>query len=130
MSAYHFTKVIPHPKHAFLEIEFKALDDDSDYAKGHFDDPRDVEWIDDQMDAGNGAAWFAAQVTVRVKAYPELEADDYLWGCSYKSWDDFIQGGDYFDDMVNNATHELLAKLDELKNDLNKANWNEKGELE
>jgi len=38
--------------------------------------------------------------------------DDVLGGCSYKDAEDFMQPGDYFDDMKHQAYEELLKRFE------------------
>lgn len=51
-----------------------------------------------RLDNGDLSAWFCARV-VAYKAGVEL-AEDYLGGCSYKSFKDFLKAGDYHSDMI------------------------------
>ena len=91
-------------------FQFTALPEDISY-NDQFDDPRDIEWIEDQLSIGNDAAWFCAKISL-LKAdgtseYKEVDST-YLGGCSYNSFDEFINTKDgYLQDMVN----ELLEAL-------------------
>lgn len=68
-----------------------------------FCDDTAVKWVRKQMDKGNDAAWFRACVTV---SDGDAEGRDYLSGCSYRSFRDFMRPDDYFGDMVGQAFAE------------------------
>ena len=53
--------------------------------------------------------WFIAKVTAS-KFGVEL-GTDYIGGCCYESIDDFIQSGDYYDDMVNQAISRAKSNI-------------------
>jgi hypothetical protein len=56
--------------------------------------------------------WFTAKVSAWKEGI-EL-GTDYLGGCCYESVDDFIQPGDYYDDMVDVAIAEAKATIAKL----------------
>lgn len=67
-----------------------------------------------QLESGNLWAWCCVRVVAYIEGI-DLEGDDYLGACSYKSEEDFKQGG-YFEDMCNVARDELLKKIAVIKN--------------
>ncbi len=81
------------------EIELRCEPEDADPAD-HFEFPDDIQWVRDQLEAGNGWAWFSARVTVRVGPH---EGSDSLGGCSYRSEADFCQPWGCYADMVRTA---------------------------
>lgn len=79
-----------------------------DSPKGHFDDPRDVQWVYDQLKRGNEAAWFIAKVTAKWGIF---EGVDFLGGCSYVSFDDFKAEDGYYPDMKAQALADLNREI-------------------
>lgn len=74
-------------------------------------DRKAEEYIYRQLEAGNEWAWCC----VRVRGwYYGLSAEEYLGCCSYKSREDFENGG-YFEDMRNAVLEDLQDQLDDLK---------------
>ena len=74
-------------------------------------DTEDIEDICRKIDDGT-YVWFVA----RVEAYRHgvLLASDYLGGCLYDSYADFLAEGGYYEDMVHNvvtAAKQTLARL-------------------
>ena len=85
-------------------IRFYPLNEDM-HPRDSFDDSCcDIADICDKIDRGV-YQWFCAKVTAS-KAGVEL-ADDYLGGCLYETWRDFLNDG-YCEDM--RATVVALAK--------------------
>lgn len=76
--------------------------------EGHFDNPEDVKWIQDQLRAGNDWAWFWTKVTARRGSE---EAVQMLGGCSYRSEADWLDATGYFGSMVQEAASELQARF-------------------
>lgn len=63
-----------------------------------------------QLESGNLWAW----CVVEVKAtFEDLEASDYLGGCSYRNQRDFEKGG-YYEDMKDRAFEALSAKVEKI----------------
>lgn len=58
--------------------------------------------------------WFCAQIVVS-KLGIKL-GSDYLGGCYYNSYEEFINEGGYIDDMINNAIIEAKRTIQELTN--------------
>ena len=84
------------------------------------EDRKAEEWAFKQLQGGNAWAW----CTIRVVACWEgFEGDDYLGCCSYKSKVDFMQPGDYYDDMKKEALKELNDKVEFLFNILINREW-------
>ena len=73
-----------------------------------------------QLNSGNEWAWCSITVTATWESLSgkEYSASDHLGCCSYKSKQDFIEAGDYYPDMVNNALTQLNADLFEICDDL------------
>jgi hypothetical protein len=71
----------------------------------------DIEEICHKIDAGD-YVWFIA----RVQAYRcgVLLANDYLCGCLYESYLDFMASGGYYDDMVYTVIKEAQKTLSKL----------------
>jgi hypothetical protein len=83
--------------------------------EGNFTDPADVEWIRKELEDGNDWAWCRTQVHATwtdPETGKEYEGDDYLGGCSYRSKEDFMQPGGYYDDMKNAAYDELVKNVE------------------
>ena len=57
--------------------------------------------------------WGYCQVEVRV-SWQGIEANDFLGACSYESEKDFIDCGDYYDDMVLTAIDNLNKEVKEM----------------
>lgn len=95
-----------------FEIHVYAMPEDispiGQFASG--DDAADQEIIDKINDGTY--TWFVAQVTASKEGV-ELGCD-YLGGCCYLSYDDFIKSNDYYADMVDVAITEAKAKLAKL----------------
>lgn len=77
-----------------------------DYAPD-FDDGEVLQGINDGL-----YVWFQVKVSA-WKAGVEL-GDAYLGGCCYESTKDFIQEGDYWEDMVEEAIAEAKETIREL----------------
>lgn len=99
--------------HAEITIEaFPA----EEHPSGHFasgDDELDKETVAKIVadSEWNVWAWCIVKVTAR---YADLEASDYLGGCSYASEEDFLKG-DYFEDMKDTVITELTHKVIEIE---------------
>jgi hypothetical protein len=93
-----------------FRIVLSAEPEDMDPRLCWFED-QDIEDIRRKIDNGT-YLWFVA----RVEAYRHgvLLASDYLGGCLYESFEDFLQEGGYYEDMVHNVTtaaQSTLARL-------------------
>jgi hypothetical protein len=65
----------------------------------------DAEKLCNDYNNGNHAAWFCAKVVVKYKG---LEAEDYLGGCSYKSFKEFTgENKGYYVDMINQCIDQI-----------------------
>lgn len=70
--------------------------------------------------------WFCAKVTV---SYKYFEATDYLGGCSYASYDEFVQEENgYFADMVQTCVDEINSEIETINANIQKR-WNLRKEL-
>ena len=86
------------------EIEFDPQEEDHS-PDDNYMEQGSIDYIVEQYDNGNMAAWFCAHVTVKFKGY---EGEDYLGGCSYKSFKEFTtMENDYYVDMINSCIDEL-----------------------
>ena len=104
------------PKPSKDDVDFTLYwDPESDAPEGNFDNPEDVEWIRQQLEAGNEWAWCQVQVKATwtdPETDEEYEGSDYLGGCSYESEESFKQPGGYYDDMKDSAYEELLGDIE------------------
>jgi hypothetical protein len=73
-------------------------------------DPESVAYIGEETANGNDAAWFCAKVTATWNGYSE---STYLGGCSYKSFDEFLND-EYYKDMQREAVSALNGKLQDM----------------
>lgn len=81
----------------------------------HFENPQDVEWVRQQIEAENVWGW--CRVALRASWHdPNTDKDyegwDYLGGCSYASEQDFKRPGGYYDDMKKQAYAELQKQVE------------------
>lgn len=91
-----------------FHIVFSAAPEDT-HPRNSFDDScHEIEDICRKIDNGT-YVWFVA----RVQAYRHgvLLASDYLGGCLYDSFEDFMQEGGYYEDMVNTVISEAKQTL-------------------
>lgn len=95
-------RVTPEHEYDGPERYFVSGDDDLD-ARDCAAIRKDLEW--------NEWAWCVAHVECWRTDIPEIVGADYLGGCNYASADDFMQPGDYFDDMCDSARAECDATL-------------------
>ena len=82
----------------------------------HFDDSL-IDEILEGIEAGK-YAWFVARVTVSKNGIKL--ADDYLGGCLYESFDEFVKDG-YYTDMVETAISEAKINISKLLEGYNHA---------
>lgn len=68
----------------------------------------------EQLNNGNEWAWCRVQVVAYIPGI-ELEGVDFLGGCSYRSREEFMQPGGYYDDMKEIAKEDLLKQIQELQ---------------
>jgi hypothetical protein len=72
------------------------------------------EWIRSQLDAGNEWAWATVKVTASFPGL-EIEGVAYLGCCSYRSREDFMEPGGYYDDLKDEAKEDLLRQVEALR---------------
>lgn len=89
-------------------FSFVRHDEDQD-PDGAFSDPADAAWVREQLRAGNGWAWFVAEVRA---TFGGLTGRDTLGACSYRSEDDFLAPGGYYDDMCTEAINDLAIQIE------------------
>ncbi|RYF78731.1 MAG: hypothetical protein EOO39_00565, partial [Cytophagaceae bacterium] len=91
-------------------IEIKAEREDSSH-RGQYD--QDVENSITKMIKQHGQ-WGWCVVTVKASFMSWESEPEYLGGCSYKSKKDFIEAGDYYDDMVNTCLTDIAEEIQDL----------------
>jgi len=99
------------------EVQFELTADwEQDDPAGHFCDEEDVEFVREQIRDGNVWGWCSVEVKAKFTTEDgeEVEASDYLGGCSYRNRQDFMEPGGYYDDMKKSAYTELCGKLNKL----------------
>lgn len=101
------SKLAQRVQEAGLVIQFIA-EQEFDDPRDSFSEKEDKDWVLDQINKGNAAAWFCAKCVVCDGV---IQAVDYLGGCSYNSFDEFTsEDGGYFDDMI----HVCLDRLNDI----------------
>jgi hypothetical protein len=104
----HYQTIQTEDKDGF-QIVFSVTHEDT-HPKDLFDDtPEEMAELCEKIDNGY-YSWFVA----RVQAFRHgvLLADDYLGGCLYENYTDFIkQDSDYYEDMVGNVITEANKKI-------------------
>ena len=60
----------------------------------------------------DGDVWAWCEITVRV-TWKGHTGGAYLWGCSYRDEQDFIENSGYFDEMVTEALENLNGEVKE-----------------
>jgi hypothetical protein len=88
-----------------VEYEIKVEAEQEDY-RGDFSDSRDVQWVTNELNRGNQAAWCWVCVTARFEGF---EGVDSLGGCSYESMKDLEKN--LIPEMKVNARSDLLANI-------------------
>jgi len=73
--------------------------------------PEDVDQIVNDINEGN-LVWFVAKVTASKKGI-EL-ANDYLGGCLYPSYMDFVEDNFYYADMIDTVIKDARQTIKEL----------------
>lgn len=95
---------VPKLENIGVEIEFEGLDENTPVAD-LMDNEEQENYVIEQYNNGNAAAWFCAHVTVK---YGDFEADDYLGGCSYKSFREFTtEKKGYYQDMISTCIDSI-----------------------
>jgi hypothetical protein len=115
MKTVYYSKTLEHPSIEGLEIIFEALPELESPAD-HFSEKEDIESVIAKSTCLSNSYWFSAKVTVRLIGFPEVSAHDFLGCCSYETFEEFHQyeNADYFRDMVDTATGELVPQLSRL----------------
>jgi len=102
-----------------VEIEFTPENEDVS-PSDNIDDQETINYIIDQYNNGNEAAWFCAKIEVRYKG---VEGTDYLGCCSYKSFKQFqSDGSGYYVDMINQCINQINSDI-ESRNEQIKEAW-------
>ena len=111
---------IPEAEKQGIIIEFEAQEEDLD-VRGQIEDEKEIQNICDSYNRGNLCAWFCAKVTVKYRGYEE---DDYLGGCSYSSFDEFLKtDNDYYLQMINDCIDQINKYIESENTDIQKR-WN------
>ena len=104
----HYETIHTETREGF-QIVFSVTPEDMN-PRGHFDD----EQIDEVLESieSDKWQWFVA----RVQAYKNgvLLGTDYLGGCLYPSFLEFITAADYYEDMVTEVIREAKQTIQEL----------------
>ena len=93
-----------------------TIEPEWDGPEGHFasgDDDYDretVQYIRDELEAGNDWAWCSVRVACTIPGY-DVEGVDWLGGCSYKDKEDFCQEGGYYEDMKSEARAAIISEI-------------------
>ena len=82
----------------------------------HEEDHECSEWTRKQLEQGNVWAWCRVTVTASWRG---LVGRDSLGCCNYKSQEDFMQEGGYYQDMRYEALADLQAQIDAVVDGLN-----------
>jgi len=107
-----YTKTINHPEYEHLEVVFEA-EHEPDSPRDHFEMQEHIDFAE----MGDDASWFCAIVKVQIKG-TIIFGVDYLGCCSYKSFEEFMQC-DYFNDMINEATQDLISDVNDTTDKIN-----------
>jgi hypothetical protein len=91
-----------------VEYEIKVEAEQEDY-RGDFSDSRDVQWVTNELNRGNQAAWCWVCVTARFEGF---EGVDSLGGCSYRSMKALEK--DLIPEMKENALESLRTEIKEV----------------
>jgi hypothetical protein len=105
----YFSKTIKHPTIKGLEVTLDAMEEHIS-PNDSFSYEEDIKHVIQEFNNGNEAAWFCARVTVSVPGLGII-GTDYLGGCSYASFEEFMEEEGYFSDMIDVATKALLDDL-------------------
>lgn len=66
-----------------------------------------------RLDNGETWAWACVRVTASIEVEGHtFEGTDYLGCCSYRDTAEFIQSGEYYDDMKAEARHDLIRNME------------------
>jgi hypothetical protein len=85
-------------------IEFTAEEEEIS-PSDNMEDQECINYVIEQYNSGNMAAWFCAKVEVKYKGF---EAEDYLGCCSYKSFNEFTtMDKEYYMDMINQCIEQI-----------------------
>jgi hypothetical protein len=114
-----YSVTLSHPKIEGLEIVFTAKQEDQ-HPADHFDNQYDIDNVITGSEIISNSYWFCAEVVVRVVGTEGLNASDTLGCCSYKTFEEFhnYENRDYFADMVDTATADLIPQLSRAMGDI------------
>jgi hypothetical protein len=111
----NLTARIPTIDQVDFSIEHDYEDDIS--PEGDFDEET-AAWVRNELEDGNTWAWCRVTVTAmhldqsNDYNWVEYEGKDYLGGCSYRSKEDFMAPGGYYDDMKKAAYNDLVRNIE------------------
>lgn len=98
-----------------VQIEFTAENEDTQ-PSDLMDDQDSIDYVIEEYNSGNEAAWFCAKVEVK---YRGLEETDYLGGCSYKSFNQFTsEKNGYYRDMIATCISGINKQIAEINQDI------------
>lgn len=105
--------VLKMPTQAEVDFDLNA-DWEQDAPEDSFDNEEDIDFVREQIKSGNVWGWCLVEVKARYTTEDgeDVEASDWLGGCSYHSQADFMEPGGYYDGMKQEAYEALCAKLE------------------
>lgn len=89
-----------------VSIEFAYEFEDDISPEDSLWDAEVIQWVTERIEAGNDAAWFRCRVSATDG---DAVGEDYLGGCAYEEFADFLTPDDYFGDMVASAYDAFMA---------------------
>jgi hypothetical protein len=95
-------------------VEFIFSPDyEDDAPRDHFDDQQVVNWVCDQIERGNLAAWFCAKVVARLSigTYYFDSEPQYLGCCSYETMAQFLEDP-YYKQLQDDALESLAQTME------------------
>ncbi len=93
-----------------VEITFDPQEEDMQPSNSMMEE-NCVNHVIEQYNSGNRAAWFCAHVIVKYKG---MEEDDYLGGCSYKSFKEFTsEKKGYYEDMIRTCIDRINKEIEQ-----------------
>lgn len=102
-----------------VEIDFTPENEDVS-PSDNMDDQEMINYVIEQYNAGNEAAWFCAKVEVKFRG---IEGTDYLGCCSYGSFKEFQSDeSGYYVDMINQCIDQINSDI-ESNNELIQKDW-------
>jgi hypothetical protein len=116
----HPPRLPPRPSDVKFYLWVEPEDREPDWDDGGEPEAHAAQMLDIQRRLERGDYWaFGSAFVVAKYTDPntgeEYYGDDVLGGCNYASRKDFMQPGDYFDDMKSEAYDRLLKRFEKHK---------------